>query len=288
MPVRPCLPTGTTGRRSLGRASGSGGKGKEKRVKNAARDYLLKSNALLDKLEFFINNFESGDVQDISTTIELERFIELMQKHIDLVDRRIMKGETIPHSEKLFSLSAGRRGIFEQYTEWVAKGKKRPSVELGKKVGITTDQYNLIVDYQVMENQADSQVVPLLVERTISKFTVYSWSFDKGYWNKENKKLLSENIEMVVLPKKGKCNKEEATEQSSKLFRKLRHKHSAVESNINELENSGLDRYPDRGYDHFKRYVSLAVSAYNLRRIGAELIARERKRKEACLSRKAA
>lgn len=265
----------------MGRASGSGGKGKEKRVKDAARGYLLKSNALLDKLELFTNNFESKDVQDICTIIEMERFMELMQKHIDLVDRRIMKGETIPHSEKLFS-------IFEQSTEWVAKGKKRPSVELGKKVGITTDQYNLIVDYQVMEEQADSQVVPLLVERTISKFTVYSWSFDKGYWNKENKKLLSENIEMVVLPKKGKCNKEEGIEQSTKLFRKFRHKHSAVESNINELEHRGLDRCPDRGYDHFKRYVGLAVSAYNLRRIGAELIDRERKRKEACLSRKAA
>jgi hypothetical protein len=93
---------------------------------------------------------------------------------------------------------------------------------------------------------------------------------------------------MVVLPKKGKCNKVEVIEQSTKLFRKLRHKHSAVESNINELEYRGLDRCPDRGYDYFKRYVGLVVSAYNLRRIGAELIARERKRKEACLSRKVA
>ena len=63
---------------------------------------------------------------------ELEDFIILMDKHIDLVERRILKGKKIPHNEKLFS-------IFEQHTEWIVKGKKRPSVELGKKLSITTD-----------------------------------------------------------------------------------------------------------------------------------------------------
>ena len=52
--------------------------------------------------------------------------------------------------------------------------------------------------------------------------------------------------------------------------------HSAVESNINELECRGLDRCPDRGYPNFKRYIGLAVGAYNLRRIGQELIAIQR------------
>ena len=50
----------------------------------------------------------------------------MLVKHIDLVERRIIKGETIAHNEKLFS-------IFETYTEWITKGKQNPSVELGKK-----------------------------------------------------------------------------------------------------------------------------------------------------------
>lgn len=49
-----------------------------------------------------------------------------------------------------------------------------------------------------------------------------------------------------------------------------------MECNINELEHCGLDRCPDRGYNHFKRYVGLAVCAYNLRKIGAELLALQR------------
>lgn len=189
----------------------------------------------------------------------------LLIKHIDLLERRVIKGEQIPHSEKMFS-------IFETYTEFIKKGKSRPNVELGKKASITTDQFHLIVDYQVMENQSDSEIVPELVHRMHEKYRLASWSFDKGYWHKNTKLLLSERVEYVVLRKKGKCNKQEQIEEHKPLFKKLRNKHSAVESNINELEHRGLDRCPDRGFRNFKRYVGLAVCAYNLRKIGAELI----------------
>lgn len=83
-----------------------------------------------------------------------------------------------------------------------------------------------------------------------------------------------------TVPEKGKCNKIEAEEEQKPLFRKLSNKHSAVESNINELEHRGLNRCPDKGYMHFKRYVGLAICAYNLRKIGAELISQEIKARE--------
>jgi len=41
-----------------------------------------------------------------------------------------------------------------------------------------------------------------------------------------------------------------------------------------------LDQCPDRGHGHFKRYVGLAISAYNLRRIGQELIEIRRKQEQ--------
>jgi len=213
--------------------------------------------------------------------MELERFMELLDKHIGFVERRIVKGEKIPHEEKMFS-------IFEDYTEWVTKGKLSPSVELGKKTTITTDQYNLIIDYQVMDHQSDSGIVPELSKRILSTYLVKSWSFDKGYWHKDNKALLAQRVENVVLPKKGKCTKSEAEEEHKPLFRKLRHKHSAIESNINELEHRGLNRCPDRGYGHFKRYVGLAVCAYNLKKIGVQILADARARETKGIKRKAA
>jgi len=251
--------------RALGRASASGGKGKEDRVLKATHTYLTKAKALYTKLENDKDKFPQTDPADLMIFMELERFMELLYKHIDLLERRVIKGEQIPHEEKMFS-------IFEEYTEWVTKGKLRPNVELGKKLTITTDQFNLIVDYQIMEHQADSAIVPELADRISSLYNVKSWTFDKGYWNKENKKKLSSFVETLVLPKKGKCNKQEYEQEHHPKFIKLRNKHSAVESNVNELEHRGLNRCPDKGYHHFKRYVGLAVSAFNMRKIGAELI----------------
>jgi IS5 family transposase len=252
--------------RALGRANASGGKGKQDRVITAGTTYLVKARALLKKLQESKKDMPRTDAADMLIIIELERFMDLLEKHIDLLERRILKGEVIPHDEKIFS-------IFEQYTEWVTKGKMRPNVELGKKVSITTDQYHLIVDYQTMDHQSDSEIVPELKERLCNKFSIGSWTFDKGYWHKNNKAILSEVVETLVLPKKGKCNKEEAEQERHPLFKKLRHKHSAVESNINELEHRGLDRCPDKGFQNFKRYIGLAVGAYNLKKTGVELIA---------------
>jgi IS5 family transposase len=251
--------------RALGRANASGGKGKAERVKNTAQAYLSKAKSLLKKLENSKNDFPLNDVVDLAIIIELERFMELLTKHVDLLERRVIKGEEIAHREKMFS-------IFEEYTEWVNKGKMRPNVELGKKVSITTDQFNLIVDYQIMDHQSDSEIVPELAQRMFAKYTITSWSFDKGYWHKNNKIILSENVETLVLPKKGKCNKQEIEEEHKPIYKKLRNKHSAVESNINELEHCGLDRCPDRGFQNFKRYIGIAVCAYNLKKIGTELV----------------
>lgn len=255
--------------RALGQASSSGGKGKEKRVQEVTKQYLTKAKALFDKLEASKLSLPTVDASDMIIFIELNRFMELLSKHIDLLERRVIKGEKIPHSEKMFS-------IFEEYTEWITKGKKNPSVELGKKVNVTTDQFNLIVDYHVMENQSDSESVPAIAKRMASLYNIASWSFDKGYWKKENKALLTPIVNKVIMPKKGKRNKEESIEEKSTTFKRLRNKHSAIESNINELECRGLDRCPDRSYEHFKRYVSLAVSAYNLRRIGTKLMELEK------------
>lgn len=267
--------------RALGRASASGGKGKQERLITATKKYLTKAKALYNKLEKSKSEYPQEEFADKVIIIELEQFMELLNKHIDLVERRIIKKEKIPHGEKIFS-------IFEQYTEWVTKGKMRPNVELGKKTTITTDQFNLIVDYQIMENQADSEVVPELLDRIFPRFNISSWSFDKGYWHKRNKILLSEHVDNLILPKKGKCNKIEAEEEHKPIFKKLRHKHSAVESNINELEHRGLNRCPDKGYGNFKRYVGLAVCAYNLRKIGEQLINVTRQQKVSLMQKQAA
>ncbi|MBZ4674582.1 MAG: hypothetical protein JG772_270 [Dysgonamonadaceae bacterium] len=50
------------------------------------------------------------------------------------------------------------------------------------------------------------------------------------------------------MPKKGELNHKEQEQESERAFRKTRHRHSAIESNINEPEHRGSDRCPDKGY----------------------------------------
>ena len=251
--------------RAVGQASSAGGKGKAERLLKAAKSYVTKASALSQKINQIKDKLPASDISDIIKLLELDQFLNLLDKHIDLVERRLVNGESIPHKEKLFSL-------FEQYTEWITKGKSRPSVELGKKLSITTDQFGLIIDYKIMENETDSEIVLETADRVTSKYHINSWSFDKGYWHKDNKWLLNTIVPLVIMPKKGKRNKQETEEEHTIKFLKLRNKHSAVESSINELEHSGLGRCADKGYHGFKRYIGMGVVAHNLKRIGRELI----------------
>ncbi len=255
--------------RELGKASASGGKGKELRKQGAASKYIKKSKAFYLKLKEELPTFPIQDDQDLVLIITLEYFMQLLNKHIDLVNRRVIKGETIPHEEKVFS-------IFETYTEWVKKGKSRPNIELGKKLAITTDQYDLIVDYQIMDQEQDRDIVISLADRLLAIYKIQSWSFDKGYWRKENKQLLQTQVPKVIMPKLGKRNRQEQEEESSRSFKRLKNKHSAIESNINELEHRGLDRCPDRGIENYTRYIGLGVCAYNLKKIGAKILKDQR------------
>lgn len=255
--------------RELGKASSSGGKNKQNRVKQATKRYLKKAGALLKKLHSELSSFPKADWHDVALIITLEYFMVLMEKHIDLVNRRLLLGEKIPHQEKMFS-------IFETYTEWINKGKSNPNVELGKKLALTTDQFDLIVDYQLMNDEQDRDIVIELADRLLTKYNIASWSFDKGFWRKENKELLALEVPKVIMPKLGKRNKAEEEEEKSRPFKRLKDKHSAIESNINELEHRGLDRCPDRGIHNYKRYISLGVCAYNLKKIGRQILKQQR------------
>lgn len=256
--------------RELGKASSSGGKNKQDRMIGVAKKYLSKSQAFLEKLDKDLAVFPQDDMEDISLIIVIEHFMVLMKKHIDLLNRRILKGETIPHEEKMFS-------IFETYTEWVKKGKMRPNVELGKKLLITTDQFDLIVDYQILNGQQDRDATIDLADRILCKYNIDSWSFDKGFWSRENKALLQLEVPKVIMPKLGKRTSAEEAEEKTRTYKRLKNKHSAIESNINELENRGLDRCPDRGEHHFNRYISLGICAYNLKKIGKKILGEQRK-----------
>lgn len=262
--------------RASSKTSSSGGKNKELRLHNVVSQYLKLCKKLDVKVSSLLSQTACNtDGVALFKHLQLAYFYEMLIKHIDLVSRRIIDGEVIASSEKLYS-------IFETHSEWLSKGKKFNPVEIGHNVLIATDQFNFIIHHQVLENQADVTVTQDVATRLVEKFPglIESLSFDKGFYSGLNKSFVEKIIPMTIMPKKGKRNKEETQQEHQPQFIKLRNAHSAVESNINQLEHNGLGRCPDRGIKNFKRYASLSVLAYNLHKLG-EYISREQILKKA-------
>lgn len=259
----------------------SGGKNKDLRLKAIVSAYLNLSKLLLDKALKSIKELPMNEITDFkfaAKLIELDYYKDMLIKHIDLVERRIIKDETIPASEKLVS-------IFETHTEWLQKGKSgRKKVELGHNMLIASDQFQFIVYHKVIEGVSDVDLTEKTINELYKKYPglLYSASFDKGFSSKEVKKAIisSGKVEKLILPKRGKRNKEEQEEENSKEFKQLKNKHSRVESNINRLEHNGLNTCPDKGLENFKRYASIGVLSYNLHNLGRILIKQELKEKE--------
>jgi len=253
-----------------------GGKDKEKRVRTVVSEYLECARGLSAKVSESLLALCDQAVA-LEQWSALCYFHEMLDKHIDLVDRRLLQGQKIEASEKVYSL-------FEPHTEWITKGKLHPGVELGHRILIATDQNQLIQDYAVMDREVDvDQSVPV-VDRVLGRYgegVIASVSFDKGFTREIDRQLLELFVPVVVMPKRGKKNAVETERESAKRFVQLRRAHSGVESAIASLEHHGLNRCLDLGLDGYRRYVGYGVLAYNLHVIGKELLRQQRARADA-------
>jgi len=255
----------------LTRLLSSGGPHKEARCRTAAEAYVADSYRCEAKVFATIQGLPGPvDLVEQLQREQLDYFHTMMIKQLDLVERRLLGGQKIAHAEKIFSL-------FEPHTEFIKKGKLFPPVELGHRVLLTTDQHELILDYRVMEQPNEAEEVVPLADRLLSRYPrIASLSFDKGFSRQEDRQLLELYIGQVIMPKRGRRTEQEEQRESRRSFQALRHRHHAIESNINCLEHHGLNRCPDKGLRGYKRYVGLGVLAYNLHKIGSELLRQRR------------
>ena len=249
----------------------------------ATQTYIDTCAELLDRATQTVTPFCTHELYG-GLADEILYFIEQGNKQIDQIFRRYFKDEKIPHREKVFSL-------FEPHTEWISKGKAGVSQELGLRVCIVESSDGFILHHMVMVNQTDDQIAVTITKATKERFpALKSCSYDKGFHSPQNQQDLREVIDFVVLPKKGGRTPEEQAHEGSERFGELRRKHSAVESAINALEHTGLDRCKDYGLEGFKRYVAWAIVARNIHRLGYVLQEREleKERKRRVLRKNAA
>lgn len=243
---------------------------KEQEIKDAHRAYLDLAEGYLTRADQTRQQISPLDPLSVAWLSALNDFMGHAHRQIDQIDRRVLRGERIPHHEKVFSL-------FQPHTEWISKGKAGVPVELGLRVCIMEDQERFILHHRVMVKTTDDKVAFAMVGETKQKFpTLRAVSMDKGFYSPANQEVLKSRLECVMLPKKGKLSQADKARESDPGFVDLRKQHSAVESAINALEVHGLDKCPDHGLNGFKRYIAMAVVARNLQRLGAVLRQQEK------------
>ena len=193
---------------------------------------------------------------------EIAYFLKHAVRQINQIDQRLLKGETIPHNEKVFS-------IFEPHTRWISKGKAGCLVELGVPVCIVECEYQFVLHYEIMWEGSDVDFAVQMIVTTKELFPDFcAVSFDRGFHSQANRARLDELLVDNVLPKKGRLSKAEQDREQGETFAAMRRQHPAVESAINNLEHRDLDRVRSKGREGFARTVALAVVALNVDRLG--------------------
>ena len=204
----------------------------------------------------------------------IDRMIQSLIAHarrpIDQVERRLLKGETIAHDEKVFS-------IFEEHTRWVSKGKAGCAVELGVPVCVVEDQFQFILHHKILWEGSDTDIAVSIINETQALHRdLRVCSFDRGFHSPGNRGQLDAMLDLNALPRKGRLSVAEREREEAQPFAEARRQHPAVESAINHLERRGLDRVRSHGADGFAHTVALSILAANLHRIG--LLVRRRMR----------
>lgn len=246
---------------------------KAARVRHAVREYLDAGHGLATKVRASLLGLCDQPVH-LPHWEALQYFHAALVKHLDLVERRLLRHETIPAAEKVYSL-------FEPHTEWIQKGKARPNVELGHRLLVAADQHELVQDYAVLAGGAEVDHSVPVADRLLHRYgagAIASLSFDKGFTRTADRELLRLYVPTVVMPKRGRKNAAETAQENEKPFVALRRQHSAIESDIHRLEHHGLNRCLDRGFAGYQRYAGYGILAYNLHVIGRELQDRAHRR----------
>ena len=202
----------------------------------------------------------------------LQAFIVRTERVADTARRRVIHGETVSNSDKLFS-------IFEPHTQLYKRGKAGQPIQFGRQVLVFEDSAGFIIRGVLMNrDEGDKDVAVRETKSLQDDFNnrVKRLSLDRGFHTPENQTQLSELVDRLCLPKPGA--KQSAVQQSEadEEFLAAQQSHPGIESAIGALQSgNALKRCRDRSEVGCERYLQLAILGRNLHTLGRMLIARE-------------
>jgi len=202
--------------------------------------------------------------------LELQRYVELTEQVADNGRRRVVLGEAVPNSEKIFS-------VFEPHTELVNRGKTPHAIQFGRRVLVLEDRVGFIVHYAVSaRGEQDADLAQPLLHQAQEKCAnrIQAASFDRGFHSPANQEALAKIVAAACVPVRG-CRQAARQEAAATAdFKEQRRRHPGVESAIHGLQaGNGLKRCRDRTEQGLERYVGLAVLGRNLQVLGKLVLA---------------
>jgi IS5 family transposase len=258
-----------------------------KRMQVPYRELLDNSQRIITRARSLCSDVELGEpsADDILEPHSLPAFIARTERVMDTATRRVLNGETVPNSDKLFS-------VFEPHTQLYKRGKAGQPMQFGRQVLVFEDGAGFIVQGTLMKrDECDSGVAVEQTRILQQRFNdgVNRLSFDRGFHSPDNQTTLSELVENVCLPKPGAKQSVKQLEAADEEFLAAKQNHSGVESAIGALQSgNAMQRCRDRSEIGFERYLQLGILGRNLHTLGRLLIAEENENTAAGQSRRKA
>jgi IS5 family transposase len=274
--------------RNIGRRARSKSPKQKGDVEKLYRILLKRAEEILDRADLLVQTLETECEMDLGLLgklAELRGFMARTRQVCSTAYRRVMLGEVVPNSEKLFS-------VFEPHTQLYKRGKASTPIQFGRQALIYEDSAGFVVHHHIMPRDSHDQDVAveqtrILQERVGDK--IEELSFDCGFHSPENQEGLQSLVAYPCLPKKGNKQSAEQMDDASVRFRQARKRHAGVESAIGAMQSgNGLKRSRDRQLIGFERYVALGILGRNLHALGKIVIQQEDELCEAACSYRAA
>jgi len=185
---------------------------------------------------------------------ELKHYLPLTGTVCRAAERAGLKGETVPASERIFS-------IFEEHTELIKRGKSNKPVEFGHAVWLAQSREKFITDYDVMEEKVpDTELIEEITQRHKAAFHKYpeAVAADTGFRAvPEVMTVVQKHVETVAIPGRGQSR--------AKIDACWHHFRAGIEGSISVLKRAfRLSICMYRGFKSFAAAVGMAVFCHNL------------------------
>lgn len=272
--------------RQIDRVAARKGAGYHQRLRSLYRELLVLAQTLLFRAEELRASLLCGakaDAEVLGWDADLEVFLDRTRHVCGTARRRVLDGQSIPNSQKLFS-------VFETHTQLYKRGKAAEPVQFGRQVLVYEDGAGFITHAYLLPRDLDDHDVVVKQTRVLQERLggrIRQASFDRGFHSPENQRDLAEIIPHLCLPMRGAKQTMQQEQESTVEFRQARQRHSGIESAINALQaGNGLERCRDRTECGFSRYIQLGVLGRNLQVLGKILLASQNAQCSAAQSRR--